>query len=91
MGEIKFRIDPDRMTFGDLISMEDSKAATWKDRRDLLARHMVDVDGNYLDMDAARDVLSDLTIAQLSTTVEAFTKAFQELQNTQIPLASSAT
>lgn len=91
MDTIKFKIDPDRMTFGDLIAMEDSKSATWKERRDLLARHMVDTDGNYLEIDKARDTLSGLTIAQLTGTVDSFTKAFQELQNTQLPLANSET
>ena len=82
---IHFKIDPERLTLGDLIALEDFTRATWRERRDMLANNMTDEAGNYVDYAKARETLSRLTVAKLGDAATEFVAAVKELQNKQLP------
>jgi hypothetical protein len=82
---IQFKIDPERLTLGDLVTLEDFKSATWRERREMLANNMVDEQGNFIDYAEARGIISRLPVAQLGAASEAFQEAVKALTEKQLP------
>ncbi len=89
--EIRFKIDPDRMTLGDRIALEeqqlDGKPIRWSELRDLLAHNMTAEDGQFLKYRKACELLSPLTDNQLAGVADKFWSAIQELNNSLVPPA----
>lgn len=82
---IKFRIDPERLTWGDMITLEDTKTATFRERRDLLAKHMVNDADEFIDPKEAVKILSKLSLPQMTDTAKQFGDKLRELMNDQLP------
>jgi hypothetical protein len=83
--EIRFNIDPERMTLGDLIMLESGAASSWRERRDTMANHMVDEGGNFIEPGRAREILSALNLKQLGDVGIAFVAKVRELEADQLP------
>jgi hypothetical protein len=86
--EIKFVIDPNRLTMGDLITAEEADKTSARERRDMLAHHLVNEQGEYVDFDLACKLLNGLNMLQLKDAVDAFYNAITELNNKLIPPTS---
>jgi len=84
--EIKFQVDPDRLTLNDLIELEDG-AASPRFQRDFLARFVLNGDG-YMEENEAKELIGNLSLADLVKTMEQFSEAIEELQETAIPKVS---
>lgn len=89
--DIKFKIDPDRITLGDEIAMEERENLTKKQLRDLLARHMVDDAGNFVDFKRGQALAEGLTQTQQIDAIGKFAQAVEDLRNKMLPLESKST
>ena len=86
--DIRFKIDPNRMTLGDRIALEEAaEGMTSRQQRDLLARHMVDDNDEFLDFREACKLLNGLTMDKLNEIVVQFGEAIAALSVAQIPPA----
>lgn len=84
--DIHFKIDPNRMTLGDRIALEESaEGMTSRQQRDILARHLVDEEGEFLEFEASCRILNALTMTQLNDTVAKFFEAIQALSGIFVP------
>jgi hypothetical protein len=86
--DIRFKIDPERMTLGDLIVIEEPQATTWREKREMMSHHMVDENGEFIDPGEARGILSKLNMVQLGIAAQAFRAQMEELNKSQLPPAS---
>jgi hypothetical protein len=84
--KITFRIDPMRMKLKDQIALEEGKL-TYRQNRDMMARHMTGEDGEYLDFEAACTILDDLDGYQMGEAAKAFMSAIEGLRAELIPPA----
>ncbi len=84
--KVIFEIDPDALTWNDLDAMQEAQE-TGKIRsiRRILARFMVDAEGNLIPEDEAMKILGLLRISQIKNTVEAFTFELERQQNSAVP------
>ncbi len=85
--QLRFKIDPDRITLDDIIVFEDAGAAHLVQLRDLLARHVVDESQAPLPEDAARKAVGALTLSELRGAARQFGQAIKDLA---IPPASGS-
>jgi hypothetical protein len=83
--EIKFIVDPKRLTLGDRIALEEVETLTARNQRDILARHMVDETGEYIEFDTACKVLNGLDMEQLNDTALMFIQALEKLKAKLVP------
>ena len=88
--EIKFKIDSSRMTLGNLIAIEEAADATWRDRRDLLANHMLNNKGEFYTPKDAKTFLNALTMDELEGAFKSFAEAIKELADNQLPPPNAA-
>lgn len=89
--DIKFKIDPDRITLADEIAMEERESITKKQLRDLLARHMTDEAGNFLDLKRGQAMAESMTQTQQIDAIGKFTQAVEDLRNKMLPLEIKST
>ena len=89
MTTIHFVIDPDRLTIDDLIAAEEPESLSAREKRDLLARHLVDDEGAFMEARKAQKIIGALTMAQQLDAVNAFNAAIQERAKQMLPLASA--
>ena len=87
--EIAFKINPERMTLGDRIALEESsQGMTSRQQRDVLARHMVNEAGEFMEFEDACKVLNSVTMARLNDIVAQFSEAIQALSGALVPPTS---
>jgi hypothetical protein len=85
MTQIRFKIDPDRITLNDQIALEDLKLATARELRDLLARFLTDEKGEFIEQKQARLIVGELTQTQQVTALTAFQAAMEEAGRAMLP------
>jgi len=83
--EIKFRIDAERITLNDLIAIEDG--LTSRASRALLARCLVDAEGDYMPEEEALQVIGGLNLLVLKRAVADFVAAVNLFSETFVPEA----
>jgi len=88
--DIKFKIDPDRITLNDQIAMEEAATLTSRQLRDLLARYLVDDNGDYLVKADGIELAGSLTKTQQVDAITKFGEAVNEATQRMLPLATSA-
>lgn len=76
MIKIKFRIDEQRMTFDDFIAMAEGGL---REKRDVMARFVIDADGNYLSESEGREAVGRLPIVQVKTAISDFLDEFSRV------------
>jgi hypothetical protein len=79
---LKFKIDTDRLTFGDLLSLESAKTQAMAD---LMARCLTDEAGEYYPVEKAESIIRAIPLKDLSGVVEAFGKEMEALKNSAVP------
>lgn len=87
--EIRFSIDTDRLTVGDMLLIEDAQDGRRPMHKmtELMGRFMVDPNGAPLESGEAVALLSGLTIAQFSETAKSFAEG---LKANAVPPMNSA-
>lgn len=87
--DIHFKIDTERMTFDDLITLEEiqenANRAKWRSLKNLLARFVTNEDGEFLTEGDALKVLGQLTIEQINAAASQFYAAINEVGKTAVP------
>jgi hypothetical protein len=83
--KIQFKIDPERLTFDDMVALDDFKAASMRERRETLINNMVDEKGDFVDPKVARAVIGKLKLSELTAAFLALSKAVEENNNAQLP------
>lgn len=86
--KVEFRIDPKRFTMGDHIALEEAENMTYRQMRDLLAGHMIDEAGEFIEFEAACQIINKITDGQIQEAGAAFMKAIQEMKNNLVPPVS---
>jgi hypothetical protein len=87
--EIRFKIDPDRITLNDQIAMEEVATLTARQLRDLLAHHLTDETGAFMETKAAQTLAGSLTKTQQVEALTAFAAAIAEASRKLVPLQTS--
>lgn len=80
-----FNIDPERLTMGDMVAMEDFKSASWAEKRNLLSNSAVDEKGEFIDPAEACKILNSTSLVDLAEIINKFSAAVMELMNNQHP------
>ena len=80
--KIKFKVDTDRLTFGDLLDMESAKLQAMAA---VMVRCMVDDGENYLPEEEARKILRAIPLDELKDTADQFGKAMESFKNQATP------
>ncbi|CAK0770097.1 hypothetical protein CCP3SC15_400003 [Gammaproteobacteria bacterium] len=87
--EIRFRYDPERMTLGDHITLEmvqdEPQAIKSSQLRDLLAHHMTNDAGEWIEKKAAYKILNDLTDPQIESAITKLNMAITGARAALIP------
>lgn len=88
---LEFKIDANRITVGDMLALEDAQAGLrpFHGVSDVLSRHLVGANGEYLPAEAARAALTKLTLGQFNEALGQFIEKVQELQAAAVPPAKS--
>lgn len=76
MNEIRFRIDAERMTFDDFIAVVEG---TMSEKRNVMARFVVDDAGAYLPEVDGRKRIGSLPLGQVKRTIESFLDQFNQV------------
>lgn len=71
---LKFKVDPERITLGELIDAQEGKLAAM---RDMLAHCLVDDAGDYVETEAAMRMVSGLKLSEVKDTVDGFVNQLQ--------------
>lgn len=79
--QLKFKIDTDRLTFGDLLDMEGGKLSSMFG---VMSRCLVE-DDTFLPEDEGVKRLRAIPLAQLKEAAEAFGKALEAYKNAATP------
>ena len=79
---LKFRIDTDRLTFGDLLSLEGGKLP---DMVNVMARSMVNDADEFMGEDEAHKAILSIPLSKLKEVVEQFGAALNEYKEGAIP------
>jgi hypothetical protein len=87
--KITLKVDNERLTFGDLLALEDAQEGKrpFHGLGQIIARFIIDEDGNFLDEIAAFEVLKPLSMAQIGDITKQFADAVTEAQKSAVPLA----
>jgi len=75
---LHFKIDLQRITLDDLIALESKPSLRFM--RDLMARHLQNGKGVYLDFEQAQTLLGTLNVSELNGVMTDFGQAVQNLQ-----------
>ena len=90
VSELHFTLDSDLLTWDDWIALEEiGETAQGKTRalRDLLARFLVDEDGQKMEESRARQVLGRLKLSEITAAMEALVAAQKRVITDAIPPA----
>jgi hypothetical protein len=87
--DILFKIDPERITFGDMVMMEDPQAASKRELLNLMSHHMTDGKGSFVPAPKAKEILGALTLDKLTVVAKTFYDAVEELGKLQLPPESA--
>lgn len=80
-GVLRLEIGPDRMTVDDLIVLEEREALTMRKMRDLVARFVVDGDGEPVDEETSRALVGRMTMNQLVAAMDEMGESFEALKD----------
>ena len=83
---LKFRITSNLITLGDLIALEDKSLITM---RNIMAKCLVDDNGEAVPLPQAVERLNAVTLADLSDTAEQFRRAMEAMKTSAIPPTGS--
>ena len=89
MADIRLQLDPDRMTWGDLIALDEWTDLSERARRDALARFLVDAHDEPLDEEEARATLGALPLTQIAQVKDALGDAIRRFREGTVPSPSS--
>ncbi len=83
--EINITIDKKRYKFKQLIAMQrgDLQAS-----QDVIAQNMTNAAGEYLDADAAREILDELNGEEMDELIDKFHQALEDVYLNAVPLAT---
>lgn len=81
--KLKFKLDPDRITLGQLIGMQDGDL---KAMRDTLAASLVNGDGAYTEYGEAQRVINALKLSQVQEAAQEFVR---QVRDTAVPPQSA--
>ena len=87
--DIRLHLDADRMTWDDMISLDEWADLSERKRRDLLARFLIDDEGQFLDGEKARNLLGALPLTQIGQVRDALQVAIKEYTGAAVPNPSS--
>lgn len=86
---INIQIDPDILTVGDLLDLEDAQEGK-KPLHTIIAivgKFLVDEKGNYLDSKAANETMRTLSMTELNQVTDLFLEKMKEIQTDAVPQA----
>jgi len=86
---IRFQVDPDRLTLDDLIALEEESQSP-RFIRDFMARFVVDDKGEYLEEGAAQKIVGALTLSELSGAAEQFKDAVETFTEGMVPKVTAS-
>lgn len=72
---LRFKLDPERLTLDQLIGMQDGE---YKAMRDVLAMSLVDNRGEFLTEDEAKKIIGGLKLSQVLETANEFIKQVRD-------------
>lgn len=89
--KITLKVDNERLTFGDLLALEDAQDGkhAFHGLGQIICRFMVDEHDNFLDEAVALEMLKPLSMTQINKIAEQFATAVTEAQKSAVPLAKS--
>lgn len=87
--EISIKIDSTRLTFDDLLALEDAQDGKrpFHALGQVIAKFIIDEKGEYLGLDNAMGALRSLTLDQINEVAGKFSEAVQESQKSAVPPA----
>ncbi len=84
---ITIKIDSTRLTFGDLLALEDAQEGKrpFHSLGQIISKFIVNDNDEYLNPDEAIDVLRPLSMTQINDITQQFSNAVQEAQKSAVP------
>ncbi len=79
------KFDPDRVTFDQMIALQEASAGTLRQQKEMLLPFVVDADGAPLVEETAGALLGRLTMNQMRETFTAFTKQVETAMSETLP------
>jgi hypothetical protein len=80
--KIYFKPDPDRLTFDEVIAMQEGKMRV---AREVMVRFVTDEDGNPVEADAASEAVGSIPLSQLNDVITAFVQQIDESMKDVLP------
>lgn len=89
--KITLKVDNERLTFGDLLALEDAQDGKrpFHGLGQIISRFIVDENDNFLDETAALEALKPLSMTQIGDITKQFAEAVTEAQKSAVPLAKN--
>lgn len=87
--KITLKVDPERITVDDLIAIEEG---TKKVRlaRDLVAKFVIDEDGNFLSDEAGKAFVGKLSVSELMKVATQLAEQVQEMMGDMVPTKTAS-
>lgn len=85
MTNLYLKFDPDRVTFDQMITMQETAGATLREQKAMLLAFVVDADGQPVDPEQANTLLGQLTLTQIRETFTAFSEQVKEAMDGALP------
>lgn len=80
--QLKFKVDTDRLTFGDLIELESAKTSAMVG---IMARCLVNDAGEFMSEKKAIEIIRSVPLSELKAVIEKFGAAMEAFKDGAIP------